>query len=365
MSKRNKEEDSEIIYNGDVEYAHLGQALLAHLIDIGLLFIIWIVAYFAVCYPVTINNPGIKSANEYIDETERSLRLKTNDDISREEKEAIVKDFYFVEFPDEIKDIYIDETIYEGISLTYYYNVRVLGLEFNPYPEYEGTSLYEYVKNEDGSFNFDVIGVRSFPDSELSGRGKRDLEALYDDAIEGCLYMLQSIDKEYAVAYYHVTTSTSYGIAASFSFAYICLFAILPLLLKNKATAGEAVLRLGTCQKTGYAAKWYIVELRALIGFVLPFFGAYLFDSYSIVCLLILPIFLNFLYPLLTGKRQTLLDTLFRLRVVINKESTIYKDELDKELANRNSLAAYKDPDYVTTLASTEAMETKEEDLNN
>ena len=67
----------------------------------------------------------------------------------------------------------------------------------------------------------------------------------------------------------------------------------------------------------------------------------------------------------LSGKRQTLLDTLFRLRVVINKESTIYKDELDKELANRNSLAAYKDPDYVTTLASTEAMETKEEDLNN
>lgn len=365
MKKKNKGEENDILYNGDVEYVHIGQALLAHLIDVFMLIGIWALMYFSICYPVTVNNASVKKANQYLSDVESSLRLDINKDAEWKEKEEIIQNFYFVEYSDEIKEWYLTNTVYDGISVTAYYNIRVLGLTFEPGSAYEGTGLYQYVRNEDGSWNVDVLGEMIVPEDELSGRGKRNLNQLYTDGIEGCLYMLQDIDPDYLAATRLVKSSALYGSAASFSFVYLLLFALLPLLLPNKASVGQAVLGFGVCTKRGYLAHWYQIEGRALLGMIPLFFGAYLFDPYSVVILIVLPIFLNFLYPLFTGKRQTLLDTVFGLRVIINQESTVYKNELDKKIADKNVIPSYKDPDYVTTLAATETMGTPDDDLNN
>ena len=107
--------------NLEVEPAGLPRILGGSALNFLFIIIAWIAVYFAICYPITITNPGIKQARDYNDELLASLNLKLPSNSSQEEFKQAVDDFYFVEFPKQIEDLFVPE----GYGLIAYYNVNI------------------------------------------------------------------------------------------------------------------------------------------------------------------------------------------------------------------------------------------------
>ena len=116
--------------NLEVEPAGLPRILGGSALNFLFIIIAWIAVYFAICYPITITNPGIKQARDYNDELLTSLNLKLPSTSSQEEFKQAVDDFYFVTFPEQIEDLFVPE----GYGLVAYYNVNVLRLPEDPTP---------------------------------------------------------------------------------------------------------------------------------------------------------------------------------------------------------------------------------------
>ena len=346
-------------FGSDVEFADLGKALLSHVIDLLLVAAIWVVSYFAICYPTTVFSPDVSAALAYERQAEEEYGLTLPGTLGYEEYKEAVDDFYFVYFPKEIEETFARFDEHDPLTVEAYYNYRVLGLERDPSPDYKGNGIANYVKGEDGSFDVNQVAVIS---DNLSSRGEDTLLQTYRSAYDELSIMLRTLDPEFGAAYNLTNSSMLYGIAASFSFSYLICFLVLPMLLPLRATAGEAMLSLGTADGDGLVTKRYKILLRALLGFPLPFVGAFFFNVYSVVLCIALPIFANMAYPIVRGRQQTWLDCIFGIKVVVKASSTVYESDLDRRLADKNAIPSYVDPEYVTKLAATEEMELEDEE---
>lgn len=340
--------------NLEVEPAGLPRILLGSALNFLFIIIGWIAVYFAICYPITITNPGIKQARDYNDELLTSLNLKLPSNSSQEEFKQAVDDFYFVEFPEQIEDLFVPE----GYSLIAYYNVNVLRLPEDPTPTNYKTQYFSYVL-VDGLPDVNQIGLKS---DDLGKRGEEDVRSIYSDAYSYLNMMLQEINPQYEANLVYLNTSTMYGVASSFLLPYAAFMAIIPFLTKNRGSLGDALLHVGTCGKDGYRTSAVRILAKALVGLPLPLLSAIFLNAYTVTLLLVFPYFLNLLYCILFQKREPFLETIAGIVLIDNDQSTVFNDDIDELVVEAKALSSYTDPEYVTKLAAAESMDVKDED---
>ncbi|HIU44859.1 MAG TPA: hypothetical protein IAC52_00990 [Candidatus Enteromonas pullicola] len=348
MAKRNRNQ------NLGVEPASLPRILLGSALNFLFIIVAWIAVYFSVCYPITINSHAIEEANDYNDSLLTSLDLKLPSNSSQEEFKQAVDDFYFVEFPEEIEDLFVPE----GYSLIAYYNVNVLRLPEDPSPTNYKTQYFSYIL-VDGLPDVNQIGQKS---DDLGKRGEEDVRSIYSDAYSYLKMMLQEIDPEYEANLVYINTSTMYGVVSSFLLSYAVFMAVIPFLTKNRGSLGDALLRVGTCGKDGYRTSAVRILAKALVGLPLPLLTAIFLNAYTATLLLAFPYFLNLLYCILFQKREPFLETISGIVLIDNSQSTVFNDDIDEMVVGAKALSSYTDPEYVTKLAAAESMDVKDED---
>ena len=348
MAKKNRNP------NLEVEPASLPRILLGSALNFLFIIVAWIALYFSICYPVTIANPAIKEASGYNDSLLTSLNLKLPSNSSQEEFKQAVDDFYFVEYPKQIEELYVPE----GESLIAFYNVNVLRLPEDPTPTNYKTQYFSYIL-VDGLPDVNQIGKKS---DDLGKRGEEDVRSIYSDAYSYLKMMLRGIDSEYQANLVYLNTSTMYGVVSSFLLSYAAFMAIIPFLTKNRASLGDALLGVGTCGKDGYRTSAVRILAKALIGLPLPLLTAIFLNAYTATLLLAFPYFLNLLYCILFQKREPFLDTAAGIILIDNAQSTVFNDDIDGLVAESKALSSYTDPEYVTKLAAAESMDVKDEE---
>lgn len=345
--------------NIDVEPVHLGKAYLGSFINLAFIIVGWVIAFFAICLPIYSSSHSYAQAKGYVDEKEAEYGLTTSENEDAETLKAVIDDFYFVHFPAEIMEAYVIPTDPEG-TLMSFYNVRVLNLPENPSaPSNYRNELFAYKLGEDGQPLKDEMGVQR---DDLNKRGLESVRDLYRDAFVELPVMLRALDSQYQGCYSLVNQVKMYANGASFSFSYLIFMAILPFCLKNRATLGQRIIKVGTCGLSGYRTSALSVLLKALIGFPFPFFGAFFFSAYSVTLLILLPYFLNLLYPIFFVKKAPLLESICRIQIIDNAHSVVYKDAVDQLSEGANALPQYKEREYVYRLSAAETMELPEEE---
>lgn len=343
--------------NSEAIKASMGPILLSSFINYILVLIGWIVLYFGVCLPSCTGFGSYVSARDYLADQMAAYNLNLPSNLDSDNYESAVDDFFFVQFPEEIKEKFIEG---QGLDMTlnHYYNVRVLGLPEDPNPNDYQTSYFSYKteKADDGTLVIlvDEIGVVR---DDLNERGLNDVRDLYLNAYRQLESMLSYIDPAFAESSALLDEAGLWSSFASFTLSYVAFVLVLPLCLQGHATLGQLFLKLEVSDVSGYKAKWWRFVVKAVVGYPLLALGASLMNAYSIVLLVIFPYFLDLAYCIFFHRRVPFLEMVAGLDVLDAKESVVYDSELDMEIAQQNQLASYTDAEYVSRLSAAEAMD--------
>lgn len=341
--------------NREIERPILYKGVLSKLVNAALIASISCLFYFAICYP-SMNATSYRASVSTRDEMRESYSLNKASGLSYEEYCSPVESFYFDSFPDGIKALYDKGTGSEH-SIAYYYNVHVCQLPDAPTPADYKTAYFGYVINDDGSVNLDVK-AECYLDS-LGTRGLRDLSDIYHSAYLKLPDLLMDLSSDYGQAVRTISLDEGLSRLASIGFSFLLVELLLPLLDPRGGSLGEKIWKLGYADKSGFRMKKWKIPLRCLLYMALPMLGAYALSAYSVTLLWIMPLFFDELFLMLSSSNQSLPDKILSLILVDLKESTIYRDEQEKNDAESRSLSDYKDKEYVDLLSKTE--ETKKD----
>ncbi len=303
---------------------HLG----AYVLDTISLFLMTFILYLTTLYGVfatSFNYLGNENQMREI-EDRYNLNLDANQDYTK--YEAVIQNFYFEEFSDELETYYNDyyQTNYTIIHI---YNCNVLRLVSEPnYQEYK-TDYYQYVQNEDGSFDVDSLAIK------LEGSGK-----VYEQNMHDLFYNSYTDLKDYLKIFNddYLTlsiTNENYRLLSriiGFSLSFITLFTIIPLCNKNNETLFQRFFKVTYVnRKNGYLPAKYKIIIRPFILFIIPFIGVCLGTDSSLIILSIGFIFINFLLILLSKNNKDLADRMLSIYPASNEESLIFKNTKDEE----------------------------------
>lgn len=354
MGKRRKKPK---INNIEIEKASLGKVLLGSFLNFCFLIAGWVVLFFAVCYPSIHAAPSVIEANSYSANLKGEAGLILPSSCSAEEYKQAIDSFFFEKYPNELEEKYV-EPIGEEATLMAFYNINILRLPVNPTPTNYETALFSYQLGEDGLPDVDKMGVQN---EDLNNRGLSDVRTLYRDGYAYLDPLLQGIDQRYADNLAFLNSTQMYGNLAAFLTSYLLFTALLPLALKNRAHLGDRLLDVGTCDPKGYETPILRIFLKSALGLIIPIFAIIFMSAYTITLLLVFPYFLNLVYCIVFQKEEPLLETVCGIKLIDNKHSTVFADDIDERMAERNALTNYTEKDYVVKLAAAEAMNIEEE----
>lgn len=319
---------------------------LAFALDLVALFTLTVGFYFSIVYGVFATGFGYSSNKTYIDNLEISHNYRLGEGEDYKEYEKVIKYFYFDEYTEDIlKDINKSGTVH---SITYIYNVNVLELPTSPTATKNSSDFYKYKVDSEGNYLVDELGER------IAGSGTnydKNISDFFYTTYNDIPYLARTYNAEYKRAFDNNNTYESISRFSGFVLSYLILFILLPLILKNGSTIFQKVFDIGYVNyRDGFSIKKYKLIFRPFIYFLIPTFGLYFFNIYTIVLLVVAPLFINFVAMVLSSEKRDLFDLICKTDTCTISESLIYKDENEALEKENNENKEYTDKSFVETL---------------
>ena len=343
-----------------VEQAQKSRRLIALMIDIVILTIVTAGFYFLFLYAIIGPMYKYNERVETVKQIEVEHGLVLGEDETFDKYEAVVQKFYFEYYPDQIveftKKAYPNETY---SSITHIYNVFVLNLPYNPTPEgdkYKG-DLFQYKLNDDGTVLVDEIGIQR-PD--LSGynyeRYKQDLFHSKYNKMTNYLFDFDLVYQEAATYKDNIRIASR---TCAIGLAVIIFNIVIPLCFKNGQTIGDRSMDVAYVRnKNSLRIKWYQTVVRGISLYILPIIGFAIADKYSIISLMIFPIFVSVLLMLFRQSSRDIPDLVSGTMAVDKVNSLIFRSigearVYDKKEENQ----IVEDKEYLEKLQNTSKMD--------
>ena len=344
-----------------VEKAQKSKRLIALAIDLIIMAISTVALFFVMLYGVIGPMFNYKDRVNLVKEYRDQYELNYQEGEEYEVYEAVVKKFYFEYFTDDI--IKTIETNYPNEhyeSITNIYNVYVYNLPYAPTPTGDNykSDLFEYqIDKETGVVLKNVLGVKR---SDLSGKAyERYLKELMFSKYNQLGGFLIDYKPEYkeAVTYKNNIELSSRTVAAGLS---IIIFAtIIPLCLKNAQMLGDKIEDVAyVTDKGGFKIKPYHTILRGSLFYLLPLIGVALLNKYSVIALIIFPIFITCLLILFRNTERDLRDLMSGTLAVDKKNSLIFKSAGEARLyEKKEENQVIEDKEYLERLQNASKVE--------
>ncbi len=333
-----------------LEKPPLGKRFVAYFLDLLLVLVSTIALYFVVLYAVFGAGFNYIFNQYYVNERYEEYGLNIPYETNYEPFEKVLQKFYFDEFKDEIiEDFKKDGKDY---SIEYIYNVVVLGLPEKPTPTNYDNSLYHYVQNSDGTYNVNVLGVKSEGSGEFYERSMADLfYAAYEDLPN----LLSKYDEQFAKSLSENSIYEMISRVISLFITSTVFFIVVPLINKNGSTLFEKQKKIGYVNKKDYfALKSRKVPLRRLILFIFPLLGMAFFNGYTFVILVILPVFLDPLAVILSKRNANFFELIcsatccdLELTEIFKNEEEFEKFSNEEKISDKNYLNNLKNVDSI------------------
>lgn len=324
-----------------IEKPSMGTRFSAYFLDLGATILGTIALYFIILYTVFATGFNYIGNSKYINQIYDEYNLNIGYDTNYEPYEKVLQEIYFEDFKDEIVNDYKEEG--KNYSIEYIYNVVVLNLPEKPTVDTYSNSLYRYVQNPDGSYNVNVLGVKEEGSGEYYERSMADLfYTSYTNLPNLLRVYLPDFDKAFVDNANYEAISRAVALVISVSVFYI----LMPFINKNGSTIFEKINKIGYVNKKNYLEikKWKI-PLRPLILFLIPLIGLIFYNNYTLVILIILPLFINPLAILLSKKNYDFFEMICFVKACDLESSNIFKtqEELDEftkkvEIENKDFL---------------------------
>lgn len=311
-----------------IEKGYILHHIFSYLLDLFFISIGTLSLYFVSLYGIFNTGFHYNQNKEFINNTLKEYNLNLESGLEYSKYEVIVQDFYFNKYSDEIVK-YFKKTYNLDYSITHIYNCLVLGLPTEATLDTYKTSYFEYIQNDDKTFNYDVIAKK------VEGSGKtyeKNMSDLFYTSYNNLKELLKEYNLDYKNAYisnyWYEVISRMIGSIVSISVIYL----IIPLLNKERSTLGEKIFNLGHVNsKNGYEVNVIKTIFRPIILFSLPSFGIIFFSRYSFIILTIGLLFLNVLFMILSPYNKDIPEIVLRIEVVNTKESLIFKNKEDEK----------------------------------
>lgn len=341
----------EIQVNHEAERAPVVKYIWSNLINFVSFILACLFCFYAVCYPIIINNPGFIKENETILAKKEELNLNLSLTLDEYKGyEEVIQNFYFVYYPDELVAYLTgnrnDKTIGE------LYNIFVLRLPASPTINSYSTDYASYYVNEDGTVNSSKPG---FIKDGLNKRGQNDVLDLFKSTYKGLPSLLNYVDPSIKSSSDFISKTLTLGRICSIGFSFLVLCVALPILNKGRKGIGEYIFKISYGDKNGYRQKIGFTLLKKT--YYLPFIAltTIFFNGYTVILLFILPYFINIMFLIFGNDRVTLVDKCSLGKAYLDDGSVLFKDEEEMNEYRKRALSNYTDKDFISKLSSFEA----------
>jgi hypothetical protein len=174
--------------------------------------------------------------------------------------------------------------------------------------------------------------------------------------------LLPLIDQDYKQAVNDISLYTRLATLTASTLSYSIFYILIPLILKNHATIFRKVFGYGYINKKGTKLPWYKSVCKSLLAFIIPLLGLFMTSIYSVIILVLFPIFINLMYYILSAKDQDILDRIFRMVIVDLKGTLLFESkEAEEEYLKNESLEDYDDEEkeYTDRLSALATLDLK------
>lgn len=310
--------------NVRIEKGYIRNRIVAYLFDIFSVVLSYLVLNLVIIYGVYNPFLSYQTIKNDINQTLVDYNLNYESGLDYEKYEAVIQDFYFNKFEDEIVKNYY-ELYKENYTIEHIYNVLVLGLSTTPTMDSYSTSYYKYIVNEDGTFDVDKIAIK------VEGSGKT-----YEKNISDLFYTtykkLPSYLKQYNKTFYELNLKKDRldltNRIISISLSSLIFIIVIPLTNKYSSTLFEKLFKIAHVNiKDGYLIKKWKVVVKNLIVYIIPIIGIILGTTYSIVILTIGFLFLNFIEMAFSKNNLDIGELILRCESVSITESLLFKNK--------------------------------------
>ena len=278
-------------------------------------------------------------------------------------EDRIVEEYYKLALKDEsVEPEYKDR--FKDIHLIY--NYSFLGLDYKADPVTESSYSNSYF-----IYQFDPVtqlplwneyGIDNPRTLELNERGIAERNDYVYLSYTSLNQILTLIDSNYYQAYNDVSLYNNLSAFTTSAIAYAIFFIFMPLILRNHATIGRKIFGYGYIKTNGAKLPWYIGFSKSLVAMVLPLLGMFFFSIYSLIILVVFPVFVNLMYYMLKARDQDLLDTIFKMQIIDIKNSLFFEsEEAEAEYLKSESLEDYDEEelDYTNRLSNLATLDLK------
>lgn len=314
-----------------ISSAQINHRIFAYLLDLLSISISTALIFVFILYLI-FGPMGYNEKKSKVNDIIEQYNLNLTKGLDYKEYEVVLQDFYFNKYSEEIKNSY-NSKYNTDYTIIHIYNIEVLNLPQNPtITSTYKTELYQYIQNNDGTFNVDALGIKIEGSGSTYEKNMSDLfYNSYDD--------LSSYLEDFNIEYYNLVVETNskeaYSRIIAILISIIIFYIIIPSISKYKSTLFEQQFKIAKTNKNnGYTISILKVILRTIILFLIPVIGFIIFNKYSFIILTIGYLFVNILVLLLSKGNKDIPDKLLRIESSSITMSLIFKnsDEEDKYL---------------------------------
>lgn len=305
-----------------------GKHVLAYVVDLLVVIASTFAFYFIFLYsfynPVYQYNDYKTDKEAYL--TKYSLNAGSNKNYSYYEEK--VQEFFFVHFKDEIVESYKKGGM--NFSIEHIYNFSVLNLPITPSLNVNENAMFVYQVKSDGSFDVDKVAKTK----EGSGKTyEKNLKDIFYNAYTALPSYLESYVQEYQNDCRVLSTIETTNRLISGAISIVIFYIVFPLVSKSGTPIFHKVEKIGFVnKKDGYSVRKWKLLVKPLIMFILPMIGLIGFSKYSIISLIILPFFVDFLLIIFTNNHASLSELILKIECVDRENSLIFTSEEEEEI---------------------------------
>ena len=332
-----------------IQEAQVNHKLFSFLYDLLVLCGTTVILYFIILYSVFGLFFNHVSNSNKINEIENTYNLNLEQGLDYSEYEKVLIDFYFVKYPEEIKNQFNDYYS-KDYSITHVYNVVVCKLNDEPSFDNYKTDYFSYIQDDSGKFNPDLLAIK------VEGSGKvyeKNMSDLFYGSYSRLKDLLETYNEEYRTLVVKDFNQKAISRGVAFGISLVVFYLIIPLTNKNGATLFEKKYKLAHVNaKDGYLVKKHKIILRPFVYYLIPFISLLVWTKNSMIIVLLGYLFINCLLLIFSKNNLDLSERFLYMTTCSVEESLLFENEKD-EIAYFNSAEGKKieDPDYLNKLS--------------
>ena len=215
---------------------------------------------------------------------------------------------------------------------------------------------FEYVQNEDGTFDVNVIA------KQVEGSGpnyERNITDMFYNTYSNLPSLLSSYDLDFHNALYDNTFYSGITRVSVFLLSLMIFYIIIPLTNKYGSTVFEKIFKIAHINnKNGFIAPKYKIVLRPIIYFIIPTLGVYFFSLYAMVIFAIMPIFISLIMMLFSKTNRDLVERILVLNAAQIDQSLLFRNQAEENVYERSEeYQTIDDPNYLNRLDNTKTID--------